>query len=187
MFHLGELTEAEQQEMQALGIMDSVGRLCHPIKRTIDEQLVPLDVRRVYAETILNEASSYSIPSSFSRATVFQIADSRIMLISGTASVNEHGETVHVGNFAAQCWRTYRNIMELLRTEDMTWHHIVRTTCYLRDIERDYESFNKIRTRFFSWLGLNPLPASTAIQATICRPDLLIEIEAIAAARVRIT
>ena len=29
-------------------------------------------------------------------------------------------------------------------------------------------------------LGLDPLPASTAIQARICRSDLLIEIEAIA-------
>jgi hypothetical protein len=28
--------------------------------------------------------------------------------------------------------------------------------------------------------GLDPLPASTGIQAILCRPDLLVEIEAIA-------
>jgi enamine deaminase RidA (YjgF/YER057c/UK114 family) len=56
----------------------------------------------------------------------------------------------------------------------------VRTTCYLRDIERDYEAFNEIRTQFFKEQGLNPLPASTGIQAILCRPDLLVEIEAIA-------
>jgi len=50
----------------------------------------------------------------------------------------------------------------------------------LRDIERDYEAFNEIRTQFFKEQELDPLPASTGIQAILCRPDLLIEIEAIA-------
>jgi enamine deaminase RidA (YjgF/YER057c/UK114 family) len=52
--------------------------------------------------------------------------------------------------------------------------------CYLRDIERDYEAFNEERTAFFGEQGLDPLPASTGIQAILCRPELLIEVEAIA-------
>jgi enamine deaminase RidA (YjgF/YER057c/UK114 family) len=57
---------------------------------------------------------------------------------------------------------------------------VVRTTCYLRDIDRDYDVFNAGRTAFFKEQGLNPLPASTGIQALLCRPELLVEIEAIA-------
>jgi enamine deaminase RidA (YjgF/YER057c/UK114 family) len=57
---------------------------------------------------------------------------------------------------------------------------VVRTTCYLRDIERDYEAFNEERTAFYREQGLDPLPASTGIQAILCRPELLVEIEAIA-------
>jgi len=68
----------------------------------------------------------------------------------------------------------------LLEAEGATWKDIVRTTCYLRDIERDYEAFNETRTQFFKQQELDPLPASTGIQAILCRPDLLIEIEAIA-------
>ena len=68
----------------------------------------------------------------------------------------------------------------MLEAEGATWKDIVRTTCYLRDIERDYEAFNEIRTQFFEEQGLDPLPASTGIQAILCRPDLLIEIEAMA-------
>jgi enamine deaminase RidA (YjgF/YER057c/UK114 family) len=68
----------------------------------------------------------------------------------------------------------------LLASEGATWHDIVRTTCYIRDIERDYGEFNSIRNEFFHALGLNPFPASTGIQARICRSDLLVEIEAIA-------
>ena len=56
----------------------------------------------------------------------------------------------------------------------------MRTTCYLRDIDRDYEAFNEERTAFFKAQGLDPLPASTGIEAKLCRPELLVEIEAIA-------
>ena len=85
-----------------------------------------------------------------------------------------------MGDFRAQTWRTFKNITALLEAEGATWKDVVRTSCYLRDIERDYDAFNEIRTEFFKQQGLNPLPASTGIQAIICRPDLLVEIEAMA-------
>ncbi len=118
--------------------------------------------------------------SSFSRATHFELCGSKILLISGTASVNDHGKPEHIGDFKAQLWRTYRNVTTILETEGMSWHDVVRTTNYLRDIERDYEDFNKIRTTFFEWLGLDPLPASTGIQARLCWETLLVEIETMA-------
>jgi enamine deaminase RidA (YjgF/YER057c/UK114 family) len=87
---------------------------------------------------------------------------------------------VHIGDFRAQLRRTYQNISGLLEAEGATWHDVVRTTCYLRDIERDYEAFNEERTAFFRQQELDPVPASTGIQAILCRPELLVEIEAIA-------
>ena len=81
--------------------------------------------------------------------------------------------SVHIGDFRAQMRRTLDNITGLLASEGCTWHDIVRTTCYLRDIERDYEAFNEERTAFFEEQGLDPLPASTGIQAILCRPELL--------------
>jgi len=69
------------------------------------------------------------------------------------------------------------------RREGITWQNVVRTSCYLRDIERDYDEFNRIRTSFYKEQGLDPLPASTGIQARLCRSDLLVEIEAIAMIR----
>ena len=73
-----------------------------------------------------------------------------------------------------------RTSPSLLEAEGATWKDVIRTTCYLRDIERDYEAFNEIRTQFFKEQGLDPLPASTGIQAILCRPDLLVEMEAMA-------
>jgi len=134
--------------------------------------------RAISAPAALNEAPEYG--SAFSRGLRIDLNGLVILLISGTASVDEDGNTVHAGDFRAQCRRTYRNISALLAAEGATWKDIVRTTCYLRDIERDYAAFNEERTAFFRQQGLDPLPASTGIQAILCRPDLLVEIEAIA-------
>jgi enamine deaminase RidA (YjgF/YER057c/UK114 family) len=134
--------------------------------------------RAICAPRALNEAADYG--SSFSRGLRIDLNGVTILLISGTASIDENGTTVHVGDLRAQCRRTYENITALLAAEGATWKDIVRTSCYLRDIERDYAAFNDERTEFFREQGLDPLPASTGIQAILCRPDLLIEMEAIA-------
>jgi enamine deaminase RidA (YjgF/YER057c/UK114 family) len=140
----------------------------------------PVKKRAVTNHNVLNEAFAYAKPSSFSRGMRIDLNGLVILLISGTASIDESGKSVHIGDFRAQMRRTLANITGLLASEGCTWHDIVRTTCYLRDIERDYEAFNEERTAFFKEQGLDPLPASTGIQAILCRPELLIEIEAIA-------
>jgi len=144
----------------------------------------PIEKRPITNLSVLNEAFAYAKPSSFSRGMRIDMGGLVILLISGTASIDENGKTMHVGDFRAQMRRTYSNITGLLAAEGATWHDIVRTTCYLRDIDRDYETFNEERTAFYKEQGLDPLPASTGIEAKLCRPELLVEIEAIAMFRV---
>ena len=140
----------------------------------------PVRKRAMTNHDVLNEAHAYAKPSSFSRGMRVDLNGLTILLISGTASIDEHGVSVHICDFRAQMRRTLANISGLLASEGCTWHDIVRTTCYLRDIERDYDAFNEERTAFFKEQELDPLPASTGIQAILCRPELLVEIEAIA-------
>ncbi|HEY2473118.1 MAG TPA: Rid family hydrolase [Terracidiphilus sp.] len=140
----------------------------------------PIEKRAMTNYGVLNEAYAYPKPSSFSRGMRIDLGSITILLISGTASIDENGVSVHIGDFRAQMQRTLANITGLLESEGCTWHDIVRTSCYLRDIDRDYDAFNEERTNFFKEQGLDPLPASTGIQAHLCRPELLIEIEAIA-------
>jgi enamine deaminase RidA (YjgF/YER057c/UK114 family) len=173
------LSEGEKIEMGLLGLLDDKGNpLTDPAPAGGDRE------RSIHKQAItnlgvLNEAYDYG--SAFTRGLTVQIKEgSRFLWFSGTASVDETGATLYVGDFRAQCWRTWRNLTELLKSQSATWHDIVRTTCYIRDIERDYKDFNEVRTHFFYMLGLDPLPASTGIQARICREDLLVEIEAIA-------
>jgi len=172
----GSFSKGELAEIAALGFLDGnriVGR----------EPVAPQVARRaITALDVLNEAPDYA--SSFSRGLAVDAeVGHRTLWLSGTASIDEKGRTVYPGDLRAQQWRTYRNLTRLLESEGADWSDIVRTSCYLRDIERDYDAFNAVRTLFFRCVGLDPLPASTGIQARLCRSDLLVEIEAFAIVR----
>lgn len=141
---------------------------------------VSIEKKPVCAPRVLNEAYDYELPSSFSRGLRLEFGNVAVLLISGTASIGANGETLHLGDFRAQTRRTFDNITALLESEGASWKDVVRTTCYLRDIERDYAAFNEERTAFYREQDLHPVPASTGIQAILCRPELLVEIEGIA-------
>jgi enamine deaminase RidA (YjgF/YER057c/UK114 family) len=176
---IDRLTPGERTEMQKLGIISEDNCLTEPAY-VPHRKGASIPKHAVHAPGVINEAYNYQRPSSFSRALRLDLGDYKILLVSGTASVNEEGKAEHTGDFRAQLWRTYRNVTNLLEAEGMTWHDVVRTTNYLRDIERDYADFNRIRTMFYKWLDLDPLPASTGIQARLCWETLLVEIEAYA-------
>ena len=172
---------AALEELKALGFYRNEGfseSSLEGINRVEERPLIPK--RSISAPEALNEAYEYPKPSSFSRGMRVDLPGATMLFLSGTASVDEKGLTAHVGDFDAQCLRTYRNLTQLLAAEKASWHDVVWTTCYLQDIDRDYEAFNKLRSMFLTAIGLDPLPASTGIQARLCRPELLVEIQVIA-------
>jgi len=129
--------------------------------------------------TVLSEAYNYPKKVSFSRGMRVELGETVLLFISGTASVGDQGESLYPGDLTAQARRTFHNITGLLESEGADWHDVVRTTCYLADF-RYYDEFNAVRNKFYEEWELDPLPASTCIEARICRPELLVEIEAVA-------
>lgn len=171
-------TEAEKTARRALGLPPAEPAPAGLLRKN-PKGRVPVSKKAISAPVVLNEAAQYG--SAFTRGLRVDLPGGIThLLISGTASVGPNGETLFPGDFRAQLWRTYHNLTKLLESEGAGWQDIVRTTCYIRDIERDYQEFNSVRNEFFSALGLDPFPASTGIQARICRSDLLVEIEALA-------
>jgi enamine deaminase RidA (YjgF/YER057c/UK114 family) len=118
--------------------------------------------------------------SSFSRGLRLEFRGATVLLISGTAAIGVNGESLHPHDVAAQTRRALENIEALLADAGMNWHDVVWTNCYLKGMA-DYRLFNQERTRFYATRNLDPLPASVCVQATLCRPELLVEISAIAA------
>lgn len=177
LINLSKLTEGEKTELIKLKIISEENQFLDNSSTPAYTSKDPVEKHVVHVPHVLNEAYNYQKPSSFSRALRLDFGGYKVLLISGTASVNEEGKAEYIGDFKAQVWRTYRNVTNLLSAEGMSWHDVVRTTNYLRDIERDYDDFNKIRTTFYNWMKLDPLPASTGIQARLCWESLLYEIE----------
>ncbi len=87
----------------------------------IEEETEGVTKKAITNHSVLNEAFDYAKPSSFSRGLRLDIKGVTILLISGTASIDENGKTVHEGDFRAQTLRTYQNITGLLASEGATW------------------------------------------------------------------
>jgi hypothetical protein len=108
------LSNGEREELVKLGAISLDGATQGYVPPVVASSRTPVVKEAISAANVLNEAYDYSKPSSFSRALTFDIGDLTVLLISGTASVDEDGATIHTGDFRAQCWRTYRNISNLL-------------------------------------------------------------------------
>lgn len=132
---------------------------------------------KIGAPEALNEPIEYG--SAFSRGIAVEAAGAEILFISGTASVGARGESLFPRDFLAQAQRTFENIDALLASRGFAWRDVVQTRCYLKSMEF-YGAFNKFRNKFFKKCGIDIYPASVCVEANLCRPELMVEVEAIA-------
>ena len=94
--------------------------------------------------------------------------------ISGTASINKHGDVVYEGDIVRQTGRLLENIGALLKDGDATMNDIQYFIIYLRDIS-DYHTVEILMNQFY------PQIPHIIVEAKVCRPGWLIEMECIAA------
>ena len=129
---------------------------------------VSIEKKPVCAPRVLNEAYDYELPSSFSRGSRLEFGSVAVTAYFGHSLHWRQWGNVAPGRFPRPNRRNLHNITALLESEGASWKDVVRTTCYLRDIERDYAAFNEERTAFYREQDLHPVPASTGIQAIRC-------------------
>jgi len=121
----------------------------------------------------LNEAWTYGV--DFSRGLAVTEANKTALYVSGTASVDEEGRTTEVGDFAGQVDRMLVNVSTLLRRRGASFGDLVSAVTYLKNVADAPVLRTKLREQ-----GLEGIP-NAIVRADVCRPDLLCEIEAIAA------
>lgn len=139
---------------------------------------IKMRIKQVSAPQVLNESYEYEKPVPFSRGLEIDLdLPAKLVILSGTASVDHEGRSIHIGDITAQARRTFDNITALLLKAGLTWQDVVKTTIYLKDIKRDYDVLNRVRNAFFREVGITLYPASTCVQAELCREELLVEIE----------
>ena len=93
--------------------------------------------------------------------------------ISGTASIDKKGEVVYKGDVLRQTGRLLENIGALLKDGEATMHDIKYFIIYLRDIS-DYDSVEALMRQLY------PQIPHIIVEARVCRPGWLIEMECIA-------
>jgi enamine deaminase RidA (YjgF/YER057c/UK114 family) len=136
----------------------------------------PIDRRRHVARRLThreqNEATDYG--SSFARGLELDLESCRYVFVSGTASIDDLGMSVCVGDFEAQTRRTLAAVRSLLATADAEIGDIRQATAFLKRAE-DLDAY----LRILEDEGISSLPIVCTL-ADVCRDELLFELDATA-------
>jgi enamine deaminase RidA (YjgF/YER057c/UK114 family) len=147
------------------------------------EKIVSVDslsIRGLAAEQVVRmEALSHLSPTilygvTFERGLRVRFGDRSHLYISGTASINSKGEVLHEGDAELQTRRAIENVRALLETQSATLDDMAYVIAYVRNVH----DRQRVRTVLDEELGRNiPL---VFIEAAVCRPAWLMELEGIA-------
>ncbi len=134
----------------------------------------PHQVSYIQAPTHLNPTHEYGV--RFERATAVDYCDRRHVFVSGTASIDNHGEILYPGDIVGQANRMIENVEALLQAAQTRPDSIMHIIVYLRDIA-DYQVVSKIMEERF------PTMPMVITCAPVCRPGWLVEMECVAIAK----
>ncbi len=139
-----------------------------------DLSLRPGQVTYIKGASHLNPTIEYGV--AFERAAAVDSADRRHVYVSGTASIDNKGQVVAVGDIERQTARMIENIEVLLAEAGCDRGDIMHLLVYLRDIA-DYDVVNQ------TFEELMPGVPRVIVLAPVCRPAWLVETECIAVRR----
>lgn len=137
-------------------------------------ELKPGQQQYLYARTHLNPTSEYGV--TFERGVKVKYGDRSHLYISGTASIDNKGQVVHVGDIRRQTERMWENVEMLLKEGNASFDDVAQMFVYLRDVA-DYEVVERLFEERF------PMVPKVIVLAPVCRPAWLIEMECMAVVR----
>jgi enamine deaminase RidA (YjgF/YER057c/UK114 family) len=187
----GEFNEARNARYTEMGLMPhrGIGRLLLPASTGIRGEMSQgsagvLDLLalvgpegskpRVRQLTNVGQEDAFRYGSAFSRGALICGPDVSMIEVSGTAAIDEHGETVHSGKPRAQIECTLDKIASLLEPEGARLEDIASATVFVKRAEDISVYQDVVKQR-----GLD-IPAVSVV-ADVCRDDLLFEMDGVAA------
>jgi enamine deaminase RidA (YjgF/YER057c/UK114 family) len=117
------------------------------------------------------QSPAMAYKSSFSRAVEVTFPTHRNLLVSGTASIDAEGHTARVGDPAGQVALTMEVVAALLRSRGMDWADVSRGIAYFAN-----PADSGLLGTYRRVHDIPGFPLAVA-HATVCRQDLLFEIE----------
>lgn len=120
------------------------------------------------------QGEAWAYGSSFARGMVLDPGQHQVMLISGTASIDETGRTVYFHDPVAQVVQTLMSLATLLESEECALTDLVSATLFCKD-EATWQAWQEV-TRLLQLPDLPIIP----MFAEVCRDELLVEVEGVA-------
>ncbi|GHT72419.1 hypothetical protein FACS189456_0870 [Bacteroidia bacterium] len=188
--HYADMVKARRLYFTQMGLTEAThyiastgieGRYLHPETTVLMDAysiagIKEAQITYLKGATHLNPTHEYGV--TFERATAVDYGDRRHIFVSGTASIDNHGDIVHPLQIDLQTQRTLENIGVLLAEADAGMDDIAQMIVYLRDTA-DY-------ARVFAYLQQAcPQIPKVIVWAPVCRPGWLIEMECVAIKGVR--
>ncbi len=97
-----------------------------------------------------------------------------VLYTSGQIAINPENNEFICGNIEQQTKRVIENLAAILREAGFGFEHVVKTTCFLKNME-DFATFNSIYGEYFT-----SKPARSCIAAKELPKGALVEVELIA-------
>ncbi len=103
---------------------------------------------------------------------------SEIVIHNGTVYLAGQLADDHSGDIAAQTRETLASTDRMLAEAGSDKSKILSVTIYLKELARDYAGFNQV---WDAWVAPGAAPARACVEATLYKPEVLVEITVVAA------
>lgn len=97
-----------------------------------------------------------------------------LLFISGQIPLDPDTGDVVAGDIEEQTQRALENVKAILEASGMTLQHVLKCTCFLKNME-DFARFNAVYHSYFA----EALPARETVEVSRLPKDVLVEISAI--------
>lgn len=120
-----------------------------------------------------------TLPKPSGYTHVISTQGGRTIYVSGQIALNAQGQLVGAGDFSAQTRQVFENVKAALEASGSSFADVVKVTVFVTDASKLLD-YRKVRD---DYVGSQP-PASSFVEVrALARPELMIEMEAVAVAR----
>lgn len=99
-----------------------------------------------------------------------------IVFTSGQIAIDPATGNVEAKDIESQSRQVMKNLTAVLEAAGCTWENVVKTTCFLKDVAKDFAAFNAV---YAEALG-GCKPARSCVGVAELPKGVLVEVEAIA-------
>jgi reactive intermediate/imine deaminase len=125
----------------------------------------------------MNPDAAPSPGGHYSHTVRIDLDGGALLFVSGQVALDRNGDLVGEGDMARQAEQVFDNLRTALEANGASFGDVVKVTTFVTDMS-ELQTVRDVRKRYLA----DPPPASTTVEVSgLFRPEVLIEVEAVAA------